>query len=46
MNARGARGNDPGSGVEAGLLMKEHIGEKHGKTWGEYLHARLDALSG
>lgn len=31
VNARGARGNDPGSGVEAALLMRKHLVQVHGE---------------
>lgn len=37
VNARGMRGNDPGSGVEAARLMTRHVNEQHGKAWSEYL---------
>lgn len=33
VNARGARGNDPGSGVQAAEMMKAHTREAHGKEW-------------
>jgi hypothetical protein len=29
VNARGAHGNDPGSGVEAALAMREHVSIAH-----------------
>ena len=29
VNARGAHGNDPGSGVEAALLMRDHVAANH-----------------
>jgi hypothetical protein len=37
VNARGAHGDDPGSGVEAALLMMEHVEHEHEKTWAEYV---------
>jgi hypothetical protein len=37
--ARGARGRDPGSGVEAALRMEAHAGAAHGRTWREFLAA-------
>jgi hypothetical protein len=39
VNARGAHGNDPGSGVEAATMMAAHVGDRHGKTWREFLDA-------
>jgi hypothetical protein len=33
---RGMRGGDPGAGVEAADLMKEHIEREHQKTWAEF----------
>jgi hypothetical protein len=38
--ARGQRGGDPGSGVEAAELMAAHAGRRHGKTWPEFLRER------
>jgi hypothetical protein len=40
VNARGARGNDPGSGVEAAQLMAAHVAATHGRTWSQALEAR------
>jgi hypothetical protein len=37
VNARGARGRDPGSGVEAALMGQRHAAG-HGRTWQELLH--------
>jgi hypothetical protein len=45
VNARGASRGDPGSGVEAALLMKAHLDEEHGRTWGEFLHKSIDRLN-
>jgi len=39
VNARGARGEDPGSGVEAAHLMAAHVASAHGRTWAEFLAA-------
>ena len=36
VHARGAHGNDFGSGVEAARIMSDHVAT-HGKTWGEFL---------
>lgn len=37
VNARGQRGADPGSGVQAAELMQDHIAGHQGKTWQEFL---------
>lgn len=37
--ARGQRGRDPGSGVEAANRMREHIEDVHGLTWQAFLDA-------
>lgn len=38
--ARGMRGPDPGSGVEAAYLMKSHLKREHEeRTWQEFLAA-------
>lgn len=37
--ARGARGKDPGSGVQAGELAKRHAREVHGRPWKDFLAA-------
>jgi hypothetical protein len=34
---RGARGSDPGAGVEAADLMERHVKDSHSKTWREFL---------
>jgi hypothetical protein len=39
VNARGARGDDPGSGVQAARIMGEHVEGIHGRTWAEYVEA-------
>jgi hypothetical protein len=36
VSARGQRGNDPGSGVEAALLGQRHAAS-HNRTWQEFL---------
>jgi hypothetical protein len=38
VGARGARGNDPGAGVEAAVRMQEHVEHEHDRTWREYVH--------
>lgn len=37
VNARGMRGKDPGSGVEAANHMEQHVLRAHNKTWKEFL---------
>ncbi len=37
VNARGGRGDDPGSGVQAASYMKAHANNVHGKTWRDFL---------
>lgn len=39
VNARGMRGEDMGSGVEAAQAMRAHVEFSHKKTWLEYLTA-------
>jgi len=39
VNARGMRGSDPGSGVEAAEIMEAHVAERHARSWGEFLAA-------
>jgi hypothetical protein len=39
VGARGQRGADPGSGVEAAEWMQEHIEREHpGRTWKAFLN--------
>lgn len=40
VNARGMRGDDPGSGVEAANLGADHAAKAHGRTWQEWLAAK------
>jgi hypothetical protein len=37
VNARGMHLADPGAGVAAAELMRDHIQSAHGRTWGEYI---------
>jgi len=37
VSARGMRGSDMGSGVEAALAGEQHAQKYHGKTWQEFL---------
>lgn len=37
VNARGMRGADMGSGVQAADMMEDHIIEYHDKTWSEFI---------
>lgn len=37
--ARGPRGNDHGSGVEAAQQMKDHAETDHRRTWRDFLAA-------
>jgi hypothetical protein len=39
VGARGMRGNDPGAGVEAANLMRDHIETEHDQTWPVYLRS-------
>ena len=39
VNARGMRGEDPGSGVQAAQLMERHAKLSHGSTWEQFLNA-------
>jgi hypothetical protein len=39
VSARGMRGNDPGSGVAAANLGREHAEDAHDKTWHDFLAA-------
>jgi hypothetical protein len=41
VNARGGRGSDLGSGVEAARLMEHHVIFAHQKTWKEFLAHEL-----
>ena len=36
---RGAHGGDPGAGVEAADMMREHCQVRHEKSWEEFLEA-------
>lgn len=42
VNARGMRGEDLGSGVEAAERMEEHIIRYHDKTWTDYIKEGSD----
>lgn len=42
VNARGMRGADQGSGVEAARIAEQHALELHGRGWREFLLARHD----
>ena len=37
--ARGARGSDPGAGVQAAEVMRAHVEERHNETWQSFLAA-------
>jgi primosomal protein N' len=39
VSARGMRGNDPGSGVEAAEIMADHCASCHGETWPSFIAA-------
>lgn len=39
INARGQRGRDEGSGVEAARLMQSHAARFHHRTWAEWIAA-------
>jgi hypothetical protein len=41
---RGARGRDPGAGVEAAELMQDHTAHRHGKSWRDFL-ARVKVVA-
>jgi hypothetical protein len=41
VNARGQRGKDPGSGVQAARLMRKHVEFRHGRSWTEFLRAEV-----
>jgi hypothetical protein len=43
VGARGARGRDPGAGVEAAERATQHAAEVHDKTWQEFLRAEASA---